>query len=69
MGAHGAPSGHLGDPVEDIVDDAVGDLAGAVDQPHVEHPLDVAVLRHACVPPTATDRSSASRAARMARYA
>ena len=42
---------------------------GAVDEPEVEQAIDVTFVRHAERPPMATVRASASRAARMARWA
>ena len=46
-----------------------GDLGGAIGEPGIEEALDVAIVRHADRPPTTTARASASRAARMARWA
>ena len=78
VGVHGdvppgeAPRGPLGlagDPVRDRVDDAVGGLRGTVAEPGVEEPFDIAFVRHAERPFFVTTRASASRAARMARWA
>ena len=67
-----APRGSLGltlDPVGDDVDDPVGALGRAVAEPVVEKSLDVALLGHAERPSVTVVRASASRAARMARWA
>jgi hypothetical protein len=57
------------DPVGDLVEDAVGDLRRPFGEPVVEDPFDVAFTGHAERPPTTVSRASASRAARMARWA
>jgi hypothetical protein len=67
-----APRGLLrltGDPVGGLVEDAIGDLRRPLGEPVVENPLDVAFTGHAERPPTTVNRASASRAARMARWA
>ena len=57
------------DPVGDLVEDAVSDLRWPLGEPVVENPFDVAITGHAERPPTTVSRASASRAARMARWA
>ena len=67
-----APRGSLGltlDPIGDDVDDPVGTLRRAIGEPEVEKAFDVAWLVHAGLPSLTTARASASRAARMARWA
>ena len=57
------------DPVGDDIHDAIGHHRGAVFHPDSEDAVDVGALVHANDPPTATERASASSAARMARWA
>ena len=66
------PCGSLvleGDALGDDVDHAVGHRRRAIVEPVVEDELDVGAFAHDGAPPTATARASASRAARMARWA
>ena len=69
MEAPGGPLGLASDAIGDDVDDAIGCLIRAVAQPHVKESFDLALLGHAERPSLTVDRASASRAARMARWA
>ena len=58
------------DLVEGGVDHPIGQLVRAVDEVRVEESVEFALIGHRrCPPATATGRSSASMAARIARWA
>jgi hypothetical protein len=63
------PLGLMSDPVSKDVDDPVRDFIGSFAKPLAQEPFEVAIWSHAGRPFLTEVRASASRAARMARWA